>query len=144
MHVNRQVREAVKEALDGLTSLASVSTNRSTDLLDEHLPAAIIGTSSDEVAEESKGGHERRVILLAVTIAADGLAQGLDDDLDAIRAEIETALAGDLGGLAMRVEHTGGELDMGTDEDGERWFAFLTLTWDVEVWTETGDPETAL
>ncbi|HSH44728.1 MAG TPA: hypothetical protein VK966_02675 [Longimicrobiales bacterium] len=144
MHVNQQAREWVRDALSDAGEFASISTNRSNDLLFDDLPAAVIGTATDEVERATKDGHETRVIALSVVIVADGESQSLDDDLDALRTVVEKAVSGDMGGLAHRLEHTGGELDMGTDEDGDRWYAFLALGWDVEIWTEPGDPETAL
>lgn len=144
MHVNRQVREAVKTRLDATALFASVSTNRSANLVETELPAAIIGTGLDEVEQATKDGRERRAVTLTVVVVADGAEPTLDDDLDALRVGIELALSDQLGGLVTNMAHTGGELDLGTDEDGERWFAFLVLSWTLQVWTQRGDPETAL
>lgn len=145
MHVNQQVREAARERIAGIPTIPALSifTNRSANLTDAELPAVVIGTGTDEVGVATKDGLERREITLTVVIVADGDAYDLDDGLDALRFEIEEAMAGDLGGLATGIEHTGGELEMGTDEDGERWFAFYALSWRVEVWTEQGNPEVA-
>lgn len=144
-HVNRQVRDAVKTALEG-TSLETVSTNRSSDLVDGDLPAAVVGTATDSVEPFSKGPppEELRTLELTVVIVAEGDSDTLDDDLDTLRAEIEPAVLTAVSGLAREVRHTGAELDMGTDEDGERWFGFLALSWEVEVVTAQGDPEMAL
>lgn len=148
MHVNQQVREAVKKRLDEIAAFPplSVFTNRTANLRDADLPAVVINTTSDEVSLETKDEppEERRVIDLTVVIVADGDVETLDDDLDDLRARVEQALADDLGGLAFHMEHTGAELDMGADEDGHRWYAFLALSWTVEVWTLKGQPEEVL
>lgn len=125
----------------------SVSTNRVRDLVDADLPAAVIGTGSDEVEVATKppAPLERRVLTVTVVIITDGESETLDDDLDILRERIEIAMAQDqdLGGLAKRMVHTGGEQDMGSDEDGKRWYGFLALSWLVELWTQLGDPVTA-
>lgn len=143
MHVNQRVREAAADLIGDTGSFGAVYTNRSANLLDASLPIAVVGTGVDTVATETKDDppDERRQITMTVTIVADGSSETLDDDLDALREGVEEALAGDLGGLADFVEHTGAELDMGTDEDGDRWFAFYALSWEVTVWTTQGDPE---
>lgn len=150
MHVNQQVRQEAASRLDG-TSLVAVSTNQGWNLDPDRLPAAIIGTRTDRVERSSKpwDGHEeleRREVELTVEVVADGEKETLDDDLDGLRAEIESAIGADddFGGLAGMVVHTGGTLTMATDEEGDRWFAFLVLAWEIEVWTERGDPEVAV
>lgn len=130
-----------------MEGLASISTNRGRNLADADLPAVVIGTGSDDVALATKPPLplEQRIVTVTVVIVADGETETLDDDLDTLRERIEIAMAQDqdLGGLAKRVVHTGGELDMGSDEDGERWYGFLALSWLVEIWTQLGDPVTA-
>lgn len=148
-HVNQQARDVVKSRLVALDVFGSVSSNRGADLVDSELPAAIVQTDRDAVEDASKAwaddGLESRKLELAVVIVADADEDGLDDTLDALRAQVEAAIGADdtLGGIAKRAEHTGGELDLGRIEDGERWYAFLALTWEVEMWTHKGDPETA-
>lgn len=146
MHVNQQIREAARERLEELTTISpsSIFTNRSANLTDAELPAVIIGTGTDTVEVMTKDQLERREITLTVVIIADGDAYDLDDDLDTLRSEVEVAMAGDLGGIATGIEHTGAELEMGTDEEGDRWFAFYALSWRVEAWTEQGTPEVAI
>lgn len=148
MHVNRQIREAVAGRLVDRTSLVTVDANRGMDLLDADLPAGIISTGFDEIARWNKGTKDHgpedlRRILLTVTLIADGTSTTLDDDLDGLRAEVEPEVYAALEGLAVEARHTGGEMDM-LDEQGDRWFAFLVLSWEVDVATEITDPERAL
>jgi hypothetical protein len=152
VHVNRQVRDEAATRLNDVGGLAAVSTNQGWNLRVDLLPAAIVGTRTDTVEDGTKQWSadvdrtELRTIELTVEIVADGEKETLDDDMDALRADVEAALGADVdfGGLAGRVQHTGGELVLGTDEEGNRWFAFLVLTWEIEVWTEAGNPEVAL
>lgn len=150
MHVNTQVREEVKARLEEINDLAKIFTNRPGNLIDAHLPAAVVQTSSDTITKESKASkglppQEKRLIALGVVLVADGESDTLDDDLDKLRVQVESAVAEDeaLGGIAKQVQHTGATLEMGADEDGDRWFAFLAMSWQVEVWTHYGDPEVA-
>jgi len=150
VHVNEQVRDAFETRLLGVTQISSVFTNRGPDITDSQLPAAVIGSPSDSVELQSKGSSttrplERREIEIDVVIIADGDSETLDEDLDDLRASAEAAIGSDddLGGLARDIQHTGADLDMGVDDQGERWYAFLAMTWTVEVWTRKGDPETA-
>lgn len=150
MHVNTQVRYKVRDLIEPIPGLCGVFVNRTADLLDQSLPAAVIQTTTDEVVAGAKQGKdlgplERRTISLTVVIVMDGGSEQLDDQLDELRSEIEARIGSDdtLGGLAKRVEHRGGDLDLMADEDGERWYAFLALAWEVEVWTELGKPEVA-
>lgn len=143
-HVNRQVRDAVAAALGSI--LATVSTNRAADLFDADLPAGVVGTATDEVVPWSKGPppEELRTLALTVVVVAQGDSDTLDDDLDALRVQIEPAVLTAVASVARHVRHTGGEIDLGSDEEGERWFAFLSLSWEVEIVTAVGDPETAI
>jgi hypothetical protein len=148
MHVNQLVREAVRAELTALSELESVSTNQASDLLDVDMPAAIIATGTDAVEPWSKGSNgarrEKRTLSLTVVVVSRGESNTLDDDMDELRVLIEPAVLVALDPIAEQVDHTGGELEMGTDEEGARWFAFLALSWEVVVITEVGDPETAL
>lgn len=143
MHANRQIRDRAAALLVGGDAFRSVFTNRTANLVDAHLPAAVVGTAFDQVTLETKDDPplEKREISLTVTIIADGDSETLDDDLDELRVAAESALGEDLDGLAWLLEHTGAELEMGSDEDGSRWFAFYALSWTVTVWTQQGNPE---
>lgn len=141
MHINQRIRETVRDLLEGAPGLAAVYTSRSQDLTRSDLPAAVIGTGTDTVEGATKDGLERREITLTIVVVADGEQETLDDGLDEIRAQIERRVAGGLDDLAVGVEHTGADLDMGTDEDGDRWFAFYALSWRVTVFTQQGEPD---
>ena len=143
-HVNKQVRDAVAAALGSI--LATVSTNRAADLFAADLPAGVVGTATDAVEPWSKGPplEELRTIELAVVVVAEGESDALDDDLDELRVQIEPAVLTAVASIARHARHTGGEIDLGSDEEGERWFAFLSLSWEIEIVTAVGDPETAL
>lgn len=143
MHINRRIRQAIRERLEAADVFADVFTNRPGSLSDKRLPAAVITTGTDEVSVQDKDAPpaERRSIEVSIMIVGDGESESVDDDMDELRSQVEQRLAGDLDGLAWFMEHTGGSLELATDEDGDRWFAFYALSWRVEVWTEQGNPE---
>lgn len=148
-HVNKQIRDIVADAITGLGALQTVSTNRAEDLLHADLPAAVVGTGSDTVTRWNKGTkdtgpEELRTIALTVAVIVDGDNGALDDELDALRSNIEFAVDFSLHDRVHEIRHTGGELDMASDEEGARWFAFMVLSWEVEVPTEVGVPTKAL
>lgn len=139
-----------RERIATVQYIATVSTNRAADVLDGHLPAALIGTPTDAIEKATKpfkdsASLEKRLLDVTVALVVEGGSEGLDDELDELRVGVEEAIAvdDDLGGIAKAVNHTGGGLDVMVDEEGERWYAILTLTWQVEVWTERGNPEVA-
>lgn len=144
MHVNQRIRQAAADRIAATGAFTVVSTNRSANLSAGHLPAAVIGTSTDEVAIDTKDDppDERRTITMTVTIVEDASdAETIDDRMDDLRVTVEEALAGDLDGLAWWMEHTGGDLQLGSDEDGDQWLAFYVLSWTVQVRTQQGKPQ---
>lgn len=150
-HVDQQVRDEVASRITALSAFDRVATNIGDDLRDGDLPAAVVQTPGDTTEDASKGWAgaeplEKRTIRLVVVLVADAGMDTVDDTLSALRAQVEAAVASDgtLDGIAKEVEHVSADLDVGTTEDGERWYAFLALEWEVEVWTHRGDPETAV
>jgi hypothetical protein len=152
VHVNQQLRQKVKGRLFHVPGLALLDANHAEGLDDVELPAALIATGTDSVEPLSKRwsgerGTEKRLVSLEVAVIARGDTVDLDDHLDSLRAAIEAELLKDdsrLGGFAQDLTHLGGELEMGSESDGEHWYAILTLRWSVEIWTEEGNPEVAL
>lgn len=148
-HVNQQVREAAEGRLEAIAGL-TVVTGRGMSLIDSDLPAALVATASSDAELSTKGDAttgptELREIDLTVVVVAEGDSPTLDDEMDGLQAQVESALGADnLGGLAHLIEFTGHELDLATDEEGERWYAFLGLAWRVSLFTELGEPEVAL
>lgn len=150
-HVNAQARGVFRDRLEALNRFATVETNLGPDLEDVALPAAVILTRTDGVEQASKpyagaASLEKRMVTVIVVVIQEGWPIGLDDVADEDRAAIEAAIAvdEDLGGLAQRVQHTGADLDVGEAEDGARWYGFLSLSWEVEIWTHRGNPEVAV
>lgn len=144
-HVNRQIRDAVKAAILASDQLRTV-TSTQVSLLDAELPAAAVSTLQDAVEPFSKGPpvQEVRTVSLTVALVVESAPEDVEDELDGLRAIVEPLVPTALASIARLLRHTGSEQDMGTDEDGERWFGFLVLGWEVDVVTAVGNPEVAL
>lgn len=145
-HVNQQLRDAVKAALQARAEIRTVAAGQASDLLDADMPAVVVATAADQVEPWSKGPpvQEVRTVALTVVVVIEGDPDTIEDSLDALRVIVEPEVVTAVASLARHVRHTGSELDVGTDEDGERWFAFLALSWEVEIVTAVGNPEAAL
>ncbi len=98
-HARQQIREAVATALTGLTTTGSkVYQSRMLPQGDAGLPCLLITTASEEI-DGTVQAHQLRDLTIVVRGYARAVAN-LDDTLDVICAEVETALqtAGTLGG----------------------------------------------
>lgn len=102
-HVRKQIRDAIKVKLTGLASTASnVFADRVYKMGDEELPAINIMSELEQNQAESIGFP--RLQSRDFNVSINGYAKSnsnLDDVLDQICLEVETALAADisLGGL---------------------------------------------
>jgi hypothetical protein len=98
-HARQQIREAVATALTGLTTTATrVFQSRMRPASDSQVPCLLI-TCDSELIESTVQSRQQRELTLTI----QGIAKGtttLDDTLDQIALEVETALqaAGSLGG----------------------------------------------
>ena len=97
-HLRRQIRERVATDLTGLTTTGSrVFQTRIFNLEKSKLPCLLI-YSEEEVAEISAMGNPRTVSR-NLSLVVEGYAKAtsnLDDTLDQISKEVETAMAGDI------------------------------------------------
>lgn len=149
MHINGQVRDAVATTLEANTSLERVASNGAIPLLDADMSVGVVMTPADQVARFSKGTSvsgptELRTIQLVIVAVLFGDPETIAAKADAVRVEIEPLVAPALTSIARTAQHTGADWDPKDEEEGESWYGFLSMTWDVEVVTAVGDPETAI
>lgn len=97
-HIRRQVREAVRDALTGLaTTEARVFTSHPFPLEGSEIPGLVIVVPGEELGVSSLRGAGAsqlrldRTIQVVVVAYAEG--QSVEDTLDAIGTEVETAIA---------------------------------------------------
>lgn len=108
-HVRQQIREAIKLELTGLTATGNnVFVNRVDPIEKNLVPALTIRTGADEKAETlimSKPALVLRQVDVFITAYAVG--ERVDDALDDICTEVETAIASNptLSGLVKNIEY---------------------------------------
>ena len=126
-HVRQQIRDALVITLTGLTTTgANVFASRAYPLQDSDLPALLVTTDSEEITQTTI--HYPDILLRALTVRVVGVAQAtadLDDTLDTICAEVETAIQ-----ATQSAATAGGILDA----------AMALASIEVEVTTESEQP----
>lgn len=95
-HIAQQVRQAVGTALTGLTTTgARVYVNRTdaTPLHDGEYPGLIVTGGGEDIANADLGGDTlQRDMRIKVSVLVK-VTDNVEDQLDDIRSEVETALA---------------------------------------------------
>lgn len=145
-HLRKSIRDAVVTALTGLaTTGSSVYPTRTYPLDETKLPALCVYTISEDSAVDSMKVSTRG-LARSLELAVEGMAVnngGLDDALDQIALEVETAVAADptFGGLCYdcslsqtRVSVRGGE--------SQKEIGSIILTFTLRYRTRASDPST--
>jgi hypothetical protein len=135
-HARQTIREA---AATKVTGLATTSTRvfQSRMAPQETLPCLLVATNDEEVAPGTVGNLIERNLELVITAVAKATGT-VDDTLDTIAAEVETAMAT----FTYRNELTRLEVDF--DEALEKPAGRLSLTYRVNYFTESGAPGTPI
>lgn len=142
MHIRAQIRGAIKGRLEGQG--LSVHANRVADLQNTDLPAALITVENDTSELLDKDGNQARVIDVFIDVVTDEINESLDDALDAFAVKIEGRMNTLFDGLAKEVQLVATDFDFRRDEDGDRWFAYMSLNYQVLTHTAEGDPTTVV
>lgn len=139
-HVRKQIRDALITTLTGLTTTETrVFPNRVHSMNSNALPGLIVYTVEEEVEEVAIGGILNRILDVAVE-AYVATSENIDDDLDLIAAEVETAIGADLtiNGLANHVTLSTTEYFM--DDEGKKKTGVARLVFQVQYRTTQADP----
>lgn len=143
VHVRESIRGAVKAAVTGLaTTAARVYPSIVYNLQESQLPALQIITGEESI-DLTSGTLDAPQRLLQITIKGTAQAvSGLDDTLDDIAEEVETAMATDvtLGGYSHGVDLQSTTFDF--SGEGDKPVASVTLTYSILYRTPFGDPTT--
>lgn len=144
-HVRQQIREAAATVLTGLsTSGAHVFQSRLRPLRDADMPCLLVNTDDEEIETLGIGQHptqERQLVLKVRAVAKD--SSDLDDTLDTMLAEVETALDGQtFSGKAKSIVLTGINIEM--NDELEKPVGVATASYQVTYYTAAGSPGTAL
>ncbi len=131
-HARKQIRDALKTALTGLaTTGARVYSSPVYPAGDGQVPGLSIRTPSDLLQENRGALDDRQTWELEIEIEArakPGDGTDVDDQLDQIMLEVQTAIAGDpkLGNRVTGLECQVVEFDFGSLE---RPAGIATMTW---------------
>lgn len=137
-HVRRQIREAVATAVTGLSTTSTrVFQSRVYPLRDADLPCLLVSTESEEIEPATIGSIVQRAMEIHVKAVAKANVN-LDDTLDQIALEVETAMAG-----AIPLAHLS-KIDVDMDDALEKPTGVLTLTYRITVFTAAGNPGTLI
>lgn len=134
-HARQTIREAAATLLTGLASTGS-RVFQSRMVPQTTLPCLLVTTDAEEIAPGAfEKQLDRRLTLTVVGIAK--ATSNVDDTLDTIAAEVETALGSDY-----RYELTG--IDVDFDETLEKPAGRIALTYAYRYFTNAGAPGTVL
>lgn len=146
MHARAQIRAAVAAAVTGLERTGgNVFTTRLHKLEQQTLPALLVYTLSETSERDSLGPSpgQTRVLRVAVEIAVQQIAtDGLDDILDDIAAEIETAIDGNAGLAALVKDVTLDSTTITMSGEGDQRALGMVLAFSAFYRTREGDPST--
>lgn len=142
-HVRKQIRDQVVTTLTGLTTTGSnIFASRVYSIEASTLPCLVVTTSSESISLED-GTLEYPERLLSVEVKGKAKAiSSLDDTLDTIAKEVETALRTDItvGGLAHGIDLSVTDVEL--TEEGNQPHGTITLNYIVQYRTPFGDPTT--
>ena len=146
-HVRQQIRDKFVELVAGLSTTGSrVFKSRLYPLHDDNLPGLCVSTGPEENAREEEDAAEtvQRRSLEVLVDARAKVTSGLDDVLDTILSEVETAVFADrvLGGLVASLDLEAIEPEILAEQ--EQPVGSLLIIFRVTYLTEEGAPETAL
>jgi len=144
MHARKQIRDAVVATLTGLTTTGSnvfASRPTSRPLSESALPALRIFMLSEAVDLVADASPQHRQLDLAVEAVVQGTTN-LDDELDQICLEVETAL---LNNVPVGVHQiTISSTDIEFKGDGDQPHGVARMTFAAEYYTREGAPEVML
>lgn len=143
-HVRQQIREAAAAALNGLTTTATrVYQSRLHPLDATKLPCLLVNTDDEDVLGMKISSPDLldRHLTLSIRAVAK-VSANLDDTLDTMASEVETALGTSvLGGLVKTLQLSGIVIDM---EQGDKPVGIATLKYVANYMTAANAPATAI
>ena len=135
-HSRQTIRDAAGTLLTGLTTTGT-RVFQSRMALQDSLPCLLITTNDEEIVPGTIGNLLERRLDLVVTGCAKS-ASNVDDTLDTMAAEVETAMSG----FSYRNQLTRLEVDF--DESLEKPVGRIALTFSITYLTAAGAPGTPI
>lgn len=139
-HVRKQLREAAATLVTNLSTTGTrVFQSRMRPQEDAKLPCLLVTTNDESIVPGSIGNRQERELQLVITGVAKA-ASNVDDTLDQIAVEVETAMATDpdLGNLAAGMELTGIKVEF--DHETDKPVGVIALTYRLTYFTAAGSP----
>lgn len=131
-HLRTQIRESVATLVTGLTTTASrVYQSRMRPVKADQMPCLLVTTNDESIeATTLHAGPQDRTLDLVIR----GFAMGgdLDNTLDQIALEVETALGS--------TAHTLKRIEIDFDDELEKPVGSISLTYEVLYFTQAGNP----
>jgi len=146
-HVRQQIRDKFVSLVTGLTTTGDrVYKSRLYPLRDENLPGLCVSAGVEDNGNDDEENVEtiQRRSLEVVIDARVKIVEGLDDKLDTILAEVETAVFADrfLGNLVASLDLETVDPELSIEQ--EQPVGILLIIFKVQYLTEEGVPETVL
>ena len=137
MHARRQIRESIAAMVTGLASTgARVHQSRMRPQGAAGLPCLLVTTNDEDVSPGTIGNLYER----SLTVVVRGFAVGsttLDDDMDQIALEVETALAAYTNAVLDKLE-------VDFDDELEKPVGSIAMTYKVSYYTAANSPGTLI
>jgi len=144
-HARQQIREAVLAAVTGLaTTGANVFVNKITPQEAESLPNLLVYTNGEQSEADAMGASRGLMRSLDVVIDATAEGDGIDDVLDTIASEVETAIDTDAALAALVKNITLASTAVSRDGKGQTPMMGLRMTFTATYRTRKGAPTTAI
>ena len=144
-HLRRQIRERAATTLTGLATTGSnVFQSRIYPLATAALPGLTIYTNAETVALTTMGAT--RTLHRDLELVVEGFAAvstDLEDTLDQIGKEVETALAGDIGLSSLALDSYLTRVEVTFSGDGEKPAGLIRHTYAVLYRTAENAPDVA-
>ena len=143
-HLRRRIRERAASTLGSLSTTGSrVYQSRVYPMESASLPGLCIYTQSEDVSIDTMGSP--RTVSRELDLIVEGYATGsnLDDTLDEIGKQVETALAGDIGLNNLATDSFLSAVEINYSGDGEKPTGVIKHTYSVIYRNAENAPDTA-
>lgn len=140
MHIRQKIRNEIVAAVTGLTTTGSrVYPSRVWPLDDDTIPGLLVYTGDEDVdSEEGRVARVQNRDLQIVVIGKAKLTAGLDDLLDDIAEEVETAVLSASYATIQSIDLLSTEIDI--ERGAEKPTGEVILTFSVHYLTRDGQP----
>ena len=145
-HVRQSLRERIASNVTGLTTTgANVFQSRVYTLEPDDLPCLLVYSTSETSERATMATTDS--LNRDLTVMVEGYARtasNLDDTLDTISAEVETAVASDPTCNALALDTVLQSTEIEYDAEGDQPIGSVRLSFSVHYQTKTNVPGTAL